>query len=502
MTHIGRSLVTVVAISFFILPNTYVSAQAPDTLWAKIYDRGWDDRAYSIQQTPDSGYIIAASTGPNGSTHDIWLLRTDAYGDTLWTKTYGGINDDRSQELQLTTDGGFIIAAATASFGAGDYDVWLLKTDSLGDTLWTRTYGGEAFDHGLSVKQTPDGGFIIAGPTRSFGAGDADVWLLKTDSLGDTLWTRTYGGIDFDAAIAVQLTSDKEYILAGITRSFNIFSSLDAYLIKTDSLGEMLWTRTYGGAGDDFFESVQQTFDGGYIMTGFVASYGNAGDLYLIKTDENGDTLWTRHWGNAHNMDYGYSVIQIPDSNYIVAGYYSNSTGTDHYTDVWILKVSDAGDTLWTAKYARFSGDTALDDWTYSVQRTFDGGYILAGKTGFWVRGDIYLIRLAPDTVGVEENHITHPPLLNLEVCPNPFSEKTDIRFQIRDNIQKVDLKLHDISGRLVKALPCPPPNALCPRLITWDGRDNAGEKLPSGVYYLRLETEDNAITRKVLLLR
>jgi hypothetical protein len=440
--------------------------------------------------------------------YDIWLLKTDANGDTLWTKIYGGTNDDDSYEIQLTTDGGFIITGWTESFGAGDADVWLLKIDSLGDTLWTKTYGGTQKDVGASIKQTPDGGYIVTGLTFSFGAGLQDVYLIKTDSLGDTLWTRTYGGADRDAATSVQLTSDKGYILAGGTRSYANISSYDAYLIKTDSLGDTLWTKTYGNDGHtDFFESVKQTFDNGYIMTGFTTSYGDAGELYLVRTDENGDTLWARHWGNQHNMDYGYEVIQIPDSNYIVAGYYSKSLPHDHYTDVWVLKVSDAGDTLWTMKYTRFGADSVLEDWVYEVQRTFDGGYVLAGQAGGWLGGYVYLIKTAPDTLGVQENHIAHLPLLSLEVYPNPFKEITDIRYQLASEADSRQyavgsIRIYDISGSMVKNFSLPTTYSILPTTVSWDGTDSSNRKLPSGVYFVSMKTEKAAITRKVLLLR
>jgi len=492
MEYMYRSMVIVLGIALLLLPNTFLFAQAPDTLWTKIYHRDSDDRAYSIQQTADSGYFIAASTSPDGATHDVWLLKTDANGDTLWTRTYGGQFDDRCFEAQRTSDNGFILTGRTRSFGAGDADVWLLKTDSLGDTLWTRTYGGDHRDMGQSVRETQDDCYVVTGYTESFGAGSGDVWLIKTDSLGDTLWTRTYGGASYEAAQSVQQTSDKGYIMAGLTDSSG---SWDAYLIKTDSLGDMLWTKIYGGFGDDFFESVQQTFDNGYIITGFTASYGQAGDLYLIKTDENGDTLWTRHWGNAHNIDYGYSVIQIPDSNYIVAGYYNNNT-----PDVWLLKVDRTGDTLWTAIYGRYAG-YYCDEWAYAVQRTFDGGYILAGKTGDWVFGDIYLIKMASETIGVKENHTTNLPMPNLEVYPNPFRKKTGIRYQLPDN-NDVNVVIYDVSGRLVKAITCPTPNALRPTLITWDGRDDADDKLPSGIYFLRFHVNEYVETVKLLLVR
>jgi len=176
------------------------------------------------------------------------------------------------------------------SFGAGFGDVYLIKTDSIGDIRWTKTYGGVDWDAGLAVQQTTDGGYIVAGRTSSFGAGGGNVYLIKTDSIGDTLWTKTYGGGDWDEGYAIQQTTDGGYIVAGRTESFGVGFG-DVYLIKTDSIGDTLWTKTYGGGDWDEGYAIQQTTDGGYIVAGDTWSFG-AGltEVYLIKTDSNGNS--------------------------------------------------------------------------------------------------------------------------------------------------------------------------------------------------------------------
>ena len=266
---------------------------------------------YSVQQTTDGGFIIAGSTRSFGvGTPDgdnVYLIKTNASGDTLWTRNYGGTGIDWGNAVRQTTDGGYIIAGYTESFGAGIGDVCLIRTNAAGDTLWTRTYGGIYDDWGYSVQQTTDGGYIITGGTASFGAGDEDVYLIKTNALGDTLWTRTYGGTDIERGYSVQQTTDGGYIFAGLTYSFGA-GGADVYVIATDAQGDTLWTRTYGGTGDDEGYSVQQTTDGGYIITGWTASFGAGGNnVYLIKTDAQGDTLWTRTYGGT-GYDEGYSV--------------------------------------------------------------------------------------------------------------------------------------------------------------------------------------------------
>jgi hypothetical protein len=265
-----------------------------DTLWTRKCGAGLKS-ANSGQQTQDGGYIIVGATRPGVlDDNDVLLIKTNAFGDSLWAKTYDMANEpDRGYSVRQTTDGGYIITGYTipSSSILVVEDVLLLKTDAFGDTLWTRIYGdGDTLpDAGRSVQQTTDGGYIITGYTWSFGAGSRDVWLLKTNSSGDTLWTRTYGGIESDIGYSVQQTQDGGYIIAGSTRSFGAGRG-DVWLIRTDASGDTLWTRTYGGSERDGGFSVQQTVpDEGYIITGWTESYG-AGiyDVYLIKTDGNG----------------------------------------------------------------------------------------------------------------------------------------------------------------------------------------------------------------------
>jgi len=314
-------------------------------------------------------------------------------GDTLWTRTYGGRSHDLGQSVQQTSDGGYIIAGSTESFGAGYEDVYLVKTDSSGDTLWTRSYGGSYEDVGYSIRQTSDGGYIIAAYTQSFGAGSTDVYLLKTNSSGDTLWTRTYGGSDCDGSSSVEQTSDGGYIIAGYTESFSA-GGYDVYLLKTDSSGDTLWTRTYGGSYDEVGWAVQQTSDGGYITAGYTLSFGAGGyDVYLLKTDPSGDTLWTRTYG-GRSHEWGRSVQQTSDAGYIIAGH-TLSFGAGSY-DVYLLKTDPSGDTLWTRTYGGSDSDGSL-----SVRQTSDGGYIIGGFTESFGAGDrdVYLIRAADGVV-------------------------------------------------------------------------------------------------------
>ena len=244
------------------------------------------DQGNSVLQTSDGGYVIAGwsmSYGAGGS--DAYLLRTDASGDTIWTRTYGGTLNDYSHSIAQTRDGGYVLAGWTNSFGAGNYDVYLIKTDASGDTVWTRTYGGTSEDYGIFVAPTADSGCVIAGLTSSYGAGGYDIYLIKTDTRGDTVWTKTYGGPLADWGYCIAQTTDGGYIIAG-----DRDNQSDAWLLKTNASGDTTWTKTYGGPNQESADAVAQTSDGGYILAGLTSSYGAGGqDVYLIKTDAYGN---------------------------------------------------------------------------------------------------------------------------------------------------------------------------------------------------------------------
>ncbi|MCC6011473.1 T9SS type A sorting domain-containing protein [Candidatus Caldipriscus sp.] len=251
--------------------------------WAKTYRGINADFAYSVQQTFDGGYIVAGETYSFGTGGDILLIKTDANGDIEWAKTYGGTGYEAAFSVQQTSDSGYILAGATNSFGAGSNDFFLIKTNAFGNVQWAKTYGEAGDEVAYSVQQTSGGGYIVAGATNSFGAGFSDILLIKTNASGNLQWSKTYGGTSSDLAYSVQQTSDGGYIVAGYTGSFGA-GSYDAFLVKTDTFGNLQWVKTYGGTGNDRAYSVQQTSDGGYIVAG--ETYPR---VFLIKTDANGD---------------------------------------------------------------------------------------------------------------------------------------------------------------------------------------------------------------------
>ncbi|MCL0079289.1 hypothetical protein M1O18_00015 [Dehalococcoidia bacterium] len=257
---------------------------APPKEWSRTFGGPNSEWAISVQQTADRGFIVAGSTMSFGAGEtDSWLIRTDEEGNKVWSRTFGGPNSEWATSVQQTACGGFIIAGNTSSFGAGQADFWLVKTDPDGNEQWSRTFGGYWWEGASSVQQTACGGFIIAGSTSSFGAGQADFWLVKTDPDGNEQWSRTFGGPYLDRAYSVQQTACGGFIIAGETQSFGA-GCQDFWLVKTDEEGNKEWANTLGGALSDFARSVQQTACGGFIIAGDTSSFGALGTNFrLIK---------------------------------------------------------------------------------------------------------------------------------------------------------------------------------------------------------------------------
>lgn len=379
----------------------------PQMEWKQTIGGIGFDNANSVQQTCDGGYISAGITGSYGSGDgDFWLVKTDSNGKEQWNRTFGGTDYDYAHSVMQTLDGGYILAGNTWSYGAGESDVWLVKTDAHGYEQWNMTFGGTDRDSTYSVTQAVDGGYILAGETNSYGAGRSDVWLVKTDSKGYEQWNKTFGGINDDRAESVRQTFDGGYILAGGTGSFGGGWS-DVWLIKIDTNGNMQWNQTFGGNGGDWAESIQQTSDGGFIIAGTTTSYG-AGyfDFWLIKTDSSGKEQWNQTFEGLGD-DWAHSVIQTSDGGYVITGKTGlldddvNYDQNDDLDDMWLVKTDSKGNMEW---YNSF-GSTGFD-WANCIRQTSDGGYIIAGKTDSYRAGDadILLIKLEGNLIQAKED--------------------------------------------------------------------------------------------------
>ena len=353
--------------------------------WEKTLYTASDSFARSIRQTSDGGYIIAGYTIPFGSSNnaDICIIKTDSSCNPQWERNFGASNMEYGESVEQTSDGGYIVTGCTYSYGTGG-DVYLIKIDSFGNLLWEKNFGGRDFESGHSIQQTADGGFIITGCTSSYGSGIFDVYLIKTDSQGDSQWSQTFGGNDWDEGQSVRQTSDGGFIITGYTYSYGAGLG-DVYLIKTDDSGEPQWERTLGANHTDKGLSVEQTSDGGYIITGNTQSYGYGGtDVYLIKTCSDGYLEWEKTFG-GNNWDYGKSIEVTSDGGYIIAGYtYSFGAGK---SDVYLIKLSDdylTGKTI----YVDDDGPADFNNIQAAIDDANDGDTILVAEGTYTGEGN------------------------------------------------------------------------------------------------------------------
>uniref|UniRef100_A0A832MMH2 PEGA domain-containing protein n=1 Tax=Pseudothermotoga hypogea TaxID=57487 RepID=A0A832MMH2_9THEM len=361
--------------------------EVQQVVWQKVFGGSNDDRAYSIQQTSDGGYIVAGYTWSSSNREEVYILKLDANGNKVWEKTFGGSYDDRAYCIQQTSDGGYIVAGYTKSFGAGGEDVYILKLGANGNKVWEKTFGGSSDDLAYFIQQTSDGGYVVAGYTWSSSKWE-DVYILKLDANGNKVWEKTFGGSDNDGAYSVQQTNDGGYVAAGYTKSFGS-GWYDAYVLKLDENGNNVWEKTFGGNSWDEACSIQQTSDGGYIVAGYTSSFGSGSyDVYILKLDTSGNEVWSKTFGESSD-DLAWSIQQTSDGGYIVAGY-TKSFGAGG-EDVYILKLDAVGNKVWE----KILGGS-YDERAYCIQQTSDGGYIVAGYTSPFGAGnyDVYIIKM------------------------------------------------------------------------------------------------------------
>ncbi|NQS99200.1 MAG: T9SS type A sorting domain-containing protein [candidate division Zixibacteria bacterium] len=398
----------------------------PDTLWTNTFGGAGFDEGRSVQQTSDGGYIIAGSFTYLASSLDVFLIKTDSLGNPEWDRNFGGFGSDEGFSVQQTPDGGYIITGYTTSSGTGMADVYLIRTGEDGDTLWTRTFGTNLDDKGFSVQPTPDGGYIITGYTTDE-LDSSQVYLIKADSSGNLLWQQTFGGSYADEGHCVQPTPDGGYIITGYTTT--MLDSSNVYLIKTNPSGNPEWTQSFGGGGSDGGHSVMPITEGGYIITGYTASgiADDGRDIYLIKTDSRGDTIWTCAFG-GDGLDEGHSVIPTTEGGYIITGY-TTSGGTDSYQAL-VMYADSNGDSLWNI----FIGGDG-NDGGFSIKQSGDGGFIIAGFTDSYGAGqeDAWLIRMD----GIHEAMVNLTPHNTPIIIPeNGGSFEFDI--EITNNINSI----------------------------------------------------------------
>ena len=355
--------------------------------WNKTFGGLGDGGAEDILSTSDKGYLILGVKTTSEENIDLWLIKIDASGNLDWNKTFGGENYEYPTQVLETNDGGYLILGNTHS--ENNSNIWLIKTDRSGNLDWNKTFGGSSSEEQKQVLETSDGGYLILGHTDSYGAGETDIWLLKTNSNGELDWNKTVGGENYEYPTQVLETNDGEYLILGYTYSYGA-GEADIWLLKTNSNGELDWNKTFGGSDYEEPNQVLETSDGGYLILGDTQSYG-AGEtgIWLLKTNSNGELDWNKTFGGSNNYD-SEQVFETSDGGYLIFGHNGYIFDEDFDSgNLYVIKTDNLGNIIFENTIGgRFY------DWFYSFALITDGGVIAVGETtsfgGYHDSGDSY----------------------------------------------------------------------------------------------------------------
>lgn len=516
---------------FLLLLFVWLNAnsQAPVIQWQRAYGGVKGEAANSIEQTNDGGYIIAGQTNdslngditvPSHGANDFWVVKIDISGNIQWQKTYGGSGIDIAFDIKQTQDGGYIIAGGSNStdgdiiFNNGSNDYCIIKIDVSGNLQWQKSFGGSENDVAHSIKQTIEGGYIVAGFTRSTDGdvlnndGYYDYWILKIDNLGNIQWQKIFGGSLTEEAYCVQQTLDKGYVLIGNSLSNNgdvtgHYGGTDYWIIKLDSLGNFKWEKSLGGSLDDYGTSIQETLDGGYILVGSSRSndfnvsghHGNwmTSDVWIVKTDSVGSIEWQKSFGGTYSESAQW-VEEIAGKGYIIGGSTSSTNGDvigNHNStyDYWIIGLDTSGILQWQ----KCLGGTS-NDFANCIKQTSDNGYIIAGYsasndgdvTGNHGANDFWVVKLEPEQISLNEQIIED----SIELFPNPASNAVSIKFaQIN---REIKIQLCDLLGR----------DRINKTVYNTANAELDISDMADGVYVMRIDFDNKIVNKKIIVQR
>lgn len=436
-----------------------------DTAFIYTYGGKENDGCTQVRGTADKGYVLIGNTSSFGNGRvNVYVIKTDSLCKMQWSRAIGGYGLQEGYSVTTTFDKGYALTGFTDSYGSGGYKVYLVRLDSSGNMLWQRAYGGNNWDFGYSVKQTSDSGFIICGQTYSYGAGDGDVYVIKTDKNGDTLWTRAIGGVGCDVGNSVTVRNDSLYLIVGSTTSFGI-ADTNVYFVELNSKGNVISTKTYGSAYTSAAYAITPTLDGGYMIMGSIDSIFNGimGQL-LLKTDSAGNYQWMSQITNGKWDDMGKDIVQAVDSTYLSVG--TSDGGGYGSSSMHIMQHTSTG--FYLAGPSMGGGGAQMGN---SLTLGANGNVIFAGSTTSYGNGgfDAYLIRLEIDSIAqnytqVIKTFIDTPIVISgislletftpgIKVFPNPANDNVTILVQGKPG-EKYMLSLFNEFGQLILEKP------------------------------------------------
>lgn len=478
------------------IPAAAVMAKIDSTgafAWQKIYNTSHYSAANSIKQTADNGFIFTGQilNYAFASNYDALLVKTDSAGNYQWAKSFSAIYSERGFDTEQTNDGGYILTGDAHDPLSDTVAVFLIRTDGTGNQLWSKIFGVPEFLNAMSVKQTADGGFIMTGRAHGVGIASSDAFLLKTDSAGNIMWAKTYGEISYEIGTTVVNSPDGGYFVNGETHSFDSISK--AFLLRTDSAGNTLWVKTYESVSSVAPYSMQQIAGAGFIITGTTFTYNtwSSLDAFLIKTDSTGNPLWMKTYGKPYDQEWGIAVQQSSDGGFFVPVSAADSSGLKMH----LIKTDSSGSSGCLDANAVLIMDTvSFLTFPFPVQEALipvtDTTVTIITTNG----GTDSTICLSTSV-----NEITSTGM-NVTVFPNPFTEAITISV-LFDKPQQVSAAIFDLTGRLIETIP----EETTPKTnfsFQWNANSVDAEASGGGIYLLKIQSEYFSITKKLLLMK
>ena len=539
-----------------MIVSTALFAQEPDWLWAeKAGGSDWDE-GYGISTDADGNSYITGQfkgTASFGSftltsigDDDIFVAKISADGNWLWAENAGGSFDDNGYGISISVDGNVYVTGyfqSTASFGSftltssGHGDIFVAKMDAAGNWLWAEKAGGSYYDYGRGISISADGNLYVTGwfnGTASFGyftltsSGNDDIFVAKMDAAGNWLWAEKAGGISNDYGRVISTDADGNVYVTGYffgTASFGSFTltssgNTDIFVAKMDADGNWLWAEKAGGSDWDKGYGISTDADGNVYVTGYfkgLASFGSFNltssgscDVFLAKISADGNWLWAKKAGGS-SLDTGYGISTSADGNVYVTGYFFGTASFGSFTlnssgggDIFVAKMDADGNWLWAKKAGgsdydsgygisiSTDGNVYVTGYFYSITAIF-GSFTLTSSGEY----DIFVAKLN-SSVSVENEIILTE--IELSNYPNPFNPETTISFSI-PKISKVEISIYNIKGQKIKTLT----NESFQRgyhEFIWNGRDENGIPVSSGIYFYKIETDNFSVIKKCILLK
>ncbi|MBS1637077.1 MAG: T9SS type A sorting domain-containing protein [Bacteroidetes bacterium] len=421
-------------------------SQPPSKFYTRFGGGGYD-YGYDVKQTLDRGYIITGSTSSMGQGNtDAYLVKLDSMGTRKWQSAFGSFNNETARSVTQLADSSYVIAGYTNSTGFGGYDFYMVAADKNGNQLWEKTYGGSDWDFGYSMKPTSDGGFILCGTTYSYGRGQADGYVIKTDAAGVVQWTKTYGGAKDDEFKCVIQTSDGGYALTGYTKSYADPTNGDAWVFKLNAVGDSVFSQSVGGSYEDLFYNVIQLPSGNLLFVGSDKSQtsGQNSEDWRYSIDASNNMVFSVYIAVTHNERYNASVVGLNGTVVIVG--YNNYVGD----------MSDGIIHMYTPSFMYQNWfPFGVDDHEelIAIDKTSDKGFVAIGNCSGHASllEDIFIVKI--DSTGATGTNITSTNELamtenvNVSLYPNPCKDILTIEKTVRP---KSSMLITDVAGNRV----------------------------------------------------